>query len=114
MGEAGEPEYLTRDEVDELRARLTMLDVFRARKYPDRTKTGLRAYHETAKRTGLIGPEVTLEEFLVRIRAADFNEVVLPNSPGPGSIGAESQDSSATTGSDPETTSSSPETNTRD
>lgn len=118
---ATEPEYLTDEELEELERGLTMLDVYRARKNKDRTEVGLRGYHEGAKRLGIVGSESTLEEFLGRIRANDFNRVMggagrdgLPNSPRSESGGADSQDSSATTATDLETSSSSPQTNTRD
>lgn len=113
--------YLTRAQVEELRSNNSMLDVYRARKVTtDRTDVGLVAYLETAKRTGLVGPDTPLEEFLAAIRVEDFNLVMgsgragVPNSLEPESTGERSPGSSDTTDTDPETSSSSPETSSRD
>lgn len=122
MSQAHETEgYFTRDEVEALRADNSMLDVYRARKTTtDRNELGLVAYLETARRTGLVGPEVSLEEFLGRIRTDDFNAVLgsgragVPNSPEPVNSGESTPAFSDTTATDLETSSSSPETSSRD
>jgi hypothetical protein len=117
LSSAAEPEYLTRDEINSLRDSMTMLDVFRARKNPDKEEAGLMAFYETAKRLALVGPEASLEEFLVRLRAQDFNSIMrepgisragVPNSPRPVNGGELEPDFSDSTDSDLETSSSSP------
>ena len=104
-----QPTYLTADELEVLRDRLTMLDVYRGRKSPDAANRGLMAYHEAAKRIGLVAKSTTLEEFLERIRAEDFNRVMaeardLPNLPSNG--GGIEPTSSVGTDTDRETSSS--------
>ena len=68
---------LTRPEVEHLRAELTMLDIYRARKLTkESVEVGLEAYHQAALRLGVVVPESTLEDFLGRLRADDFNEIM--------------------------------------
>jgi hypothetical protein len=70
-------EVFTREEVEGLREALTMLDIYRARKTTkDSVEVGLSAYHQGALRTGLVPEGTTLEGFLVRLKADDFNEIM--------------------------------------
>lgn len=103
-------DYITGEQLEELKERLTMLDIYRARKSSvDAANRGLAAYHEAAKRIGLVEPKTTLEAFLVRIRAEDFNRIMAEAStdPNPPSSGGENEpSSSAGTDTDQETSSS--------
>jgi phosphoglycolate phosphatase-like HAD superfamily hydrolase len=79
----------TRAQVEELREALTMLDIYRARKLTkDQVEVGLEAYHQAALRLGVVGPDTSLESFLERLGADDFNEIMgasrLPNPLGSG------------------------------
>lgn len=106
------PELLSRDELEELRAGLTMLDVYRARKGKDEDR-GLVAYFEAAKRVGLINGGTDLEGFLGRIKAEDFNAIMgqAGKEPDPATElhgGESGPTSSSGTDTDLETSSSSP------
>lgn len=69
-------EYLSKDQVQELRDGLTMLDVYRARKSSDPSERGLAAFYQAALRLELIPGDASLEDFLVRLRTSDFNQVM--------------------------------------
>jgi hypothetical protein len=107
-----QPTNLTREELEELQDRLTMLDIYRARKTSvDAANRGLAAYHETAKRIGLVDEKTSLETFLSRIRAEDFNSVMAgavedPKSRVPSNGGETEPVSSDGTDTDLETSSS--------
>lgn len=68
---------LSRGEIEGLRDSLTMLDIYRARKVAkDAVEVGLEAYHQAALRLAVIPEGSSLEDFLARIRADDFNEIM--------------------------------------
>jgi hypothetical protein len=70
-------EPFTRAEIEGVRDTLTMLDIYRARKQTkESVEVGLVAYHQAAIRTGLVPEGTTLEEFLGRLKADDFNEIM--------------------------------------
>jgi hypothetical protein len=99
----------SRQEVEQLREELTMLDIYRARKTTkDAVEVGLAAYHQAALRTGAIPGDATLEDFLGRLRADDFNEIMGAAREGSplASGGGTGQDSSASTDSPLESSSS--------
>jgi hypothetical protein len=70
-------DQLSRDQVEALREALTMVDIYRARKLTKETvEIGLEAYHQAALRLGVVPGDASLEDFLVMIRADDFNEIM--------------------------------------
>lgn len=97
-------EYVTKEELEEVRANLTMLDVYRARKIAgqDRADVGMRATWYAARRVldlpsrESADTQEAYEAFMGRIRAEDFNRVqAAPATPlvdggesGPGSSGS--------------------------
>ena len=70
-------ESFSRATVEELKSNLTMLDIYRARKLSkESVEVGLVAYHQAALRTGIVPEGTPLEEFLGRLKADDFNEIM--------------------------------------
>jgi len=102
------PQYLSPEEIQSLRDNLTMLDVYRARKAPDKTEVGLQAYHNGAVRLGMIPEGTSLEDFLTRLRTEDFNAILGEERTArtplalPLNGGATEPDSSSTTDTPPE------------
>lgn len=102
-------EKFTRTEVEALREELTMLDIYRARKITkDPVEVGLEAYHQAAVRTAAVDPATSLEDFLERLGADDFNEIMGAAKEGSplASGGGSGQGSSASTDTPPESSSS--------
>ena len=92
---ASEASTYSREEMEALRDSLTMLDIYKARKATKTAvDTGLFAYWEAAKRTGLIASTTTLEDFLGRLSAHDFNEI-MGAGPRPNEIGGGSAEASS-------------------
>lgn len=77
------PQYLSPEEIQSLRDNLTMLDVYRARKAPDRSEIGLQAYYNGALRLGLIEEGTDLDGFLLQLRTEDFNRIISEDGKGP-------------------------------
>jgi hypothetical protein len=84
-------ETFSRATVEDLKSNLTMLDIYRARKISKETvEVGLVAYHQAALRTGIVPEGSSLEEFLGRLRADDFNEIMGATKSSPLESGGES------------------------